>query len=282
MRDKPEMPAPPELEPNPLQPQEEKLVLPDYDNWKYQTASRSTPAIPLRTEQLMRRETTASPKEPLAKLRYLWNQDPAYKVLMIAIGTVLIASIIFISLISTTLLRNLNFFAQDSSYSQSAPTAVIPTGTVDLHPKFPTPSGGQGSGSSSQPPLQSTPILQSTASSMPTVQPSPTSNSAGTLTLQITNIPSRVMNNSVVNVSVNTNQPNVIVTLYIIYNAPPFRSYAGPRTTDDSGNATIPWNVSVFKIGNARAYVLAVARDTNGQRVQSQPVTVQIIGFIGG
>ena len=81
------------------------------------------------------------------------------------------------------------------------------------------------------------------------------------------------------NVDVNTSEANVTVTLYILYTAPPFRDSAGPRLTNDSGDASIPWSVSVYKSGGARAMVFALARDTSGQRAESEPVTVQIAGF---
>ncbi len=260
----------------PLQPQG-KLVLPAYDNGKYQTTSKRISAK--RPEQLVRHTGTPSPTHPLAKLRYFWSKDPAYKVLFIAIGTVLIAAVVFASLVSTVLLGNAGLFGQPGMYSQNAPTAVGPTGTLDLHPKFPTPAGGQGGASSSQPPPQNTPVLQNTPDNTPTTEPSPTSNQGGELTLQITSIPSRVTNGSAVPVEVNANQPNVNVQLYIVYNVEPFKAYAGSGITDANDNATITWYVSVVNFGNARAYVTAIARDSDGQRVQSQTVTVQVVGM---
>ncbi len=272
------LPQPSEQEPSsqPLQAQG-KLVLPAYDNWKYHTTSKRIPSV--RPEQLVQHNSTPSPTHPLAKLRYFWSKDPAYKALFIAIGTVLIAAVVFASLVSTVLLGSGGLFGQPAMYSQNAPTAVGPTGTLDLHPKFPTPGGGQGSTSSSQPPAASTPVLQNTPDNTPTTELSPTPDQGGELTLQITNIPSRVTNGSAVPVEVNANQPNVNVQLYIVYDVEPFKDYAGSGITDANDNATITWYVSVMNFGNARAYVTAIARDSNGQRVQSQTVTVEVVGM---
>ena len=275
------LPQPSQQQPSsqPLQAQG-KLVLPAYDNLKYRTTSKRIPAVG--PEQLARHTSTPSPTHLLAKFRYFWSKDPAYKVLFIAIGTVLIAAVVFASLVSTALLNNASLFGQPGMYSQNAPTAVGPTGTLDLHPKFPTPAGGKGSTSSSQPP-QSTPVLQNTPDNTPTTEPSPTPNQEGQLALQITTIPAQVMNGSAVSVGISANQPNVSVELYIVYNVEPFKAHAGPGITDANDNATISWYVSVVNFGNARAYVTAIARDSNGQRVQSQTVTVQVVemGFTG-
>lgn len=271
------LPQPSQQQPSsqPL-PAQGKLVLPAYDNSKYQTTGKHIPAV--RPEQLVRHTSTPSPIHPLTKLRYFWSKDPAYKVLFIAIGAVLIAAVVFASLVSTALLNNASgLFGQPGMYSQNAPIAVGPTGTLDLHPKFPTPAGGQGSTSSSQPP-QNTPVLQNTPDNTPTTEPSPTPNEGGQLTLQITTIPARVMNGSAVSVDISANQPNVTVTLSIVYNVEPFKAYAGPGTTDANGNATITWYVSAVNFGNARADVTAIAQDSNRQGVQSQTVAVQVVG----
>lgn len=263
-------------EPN---PQQEKLVLPPptWDNTS--TPGSSLHYTQVRPEHLIRR-AAMPPEDPLARLKYFWRKDPAYKVLIIAVGLVLIAGLLFLSLVTSAM--NPDFFSLKSTSSQVPPGGVTPSGTVDLRPTFAAPGGGQGSSTSSQPPAQGTPALQSTADSTPTIQSSPTPDQGGTLTVQITDIPNRVQNGSVVDVDVNTNEANVTVELYVVYNAPPFRGVAGPRMTGDGGNATIQWAVSVYKIGGARAIVVAIARDQNGQQAQSQPVSVQISGFGGG
>ena len=263
-------------EPN---PQQEKLVLPPPNGNESSTPGSSLHYTQVRPEHLIR-PAAMPPKDPLARIIYFWHKDPAYKVLIIAVGLVLIAGLLFFSLVSRAM--NPNFFKLNSTSPQTPPTAVTPSGTVDLRPAFPSPAGGQGSSTSSQPPAQSTPALQPTVDNTPTLQSSPTPGQGGTLTVQITGIPNRVQNGSVVDVGVSTNEANVTVELYVVYNAPPYRGIAGPRMTDDGGNTSIPWSVSVYKTGGARAIVVAIARDQNGQQAQSQPVSVQIAGFGGG
>jgi hypothetical protein len=268
-------------EPHPLSG---KLVLPAIPDEVYmnQRMSRPLQAFPVRPEQLIQHTTPPLPSGPFAKLRYFWGKDSAYKVLMIAIGTVLIAGLLSLSLVSASFLRNIGSFAGDNSLSQTPPKSVVPTGTVVVHPTFPPPGGGSGSGTSSQPPPQSTPVLQPTQSDNPT--PQPTSGSGnGQLTIQINGIPNHVQNNSTIPVSVTTSEPNVTVNLYVVYNAPPYRYLSSSRTTNDNGNATITWTVSVFMMGrHAQAVVYAVATDQNGQRAQTQPVSVQVVGGNGG
>jgi hypothetical protein len=262
-------------QPEAQQPKQDKLVLPAYPDDQYRdietySSSSTPPYSHIRPDQLIRQQTTPPPKQPVDRLRYYWRKDPSYKVFMIAIGMVLIAGLIFVSLVSNALLRNPKLFALDNTLSQTPPTGVVPLGTVDLRPTFPPPGGGKGTGSSSQPPSQSTPALQPT-----TVQASP--QPGGPLTVQITSIPNRVFNNSIVDVSVNTNLPNVTVDLVALYTVPPYRAVVGPVTTDGSGNATLSWSVSVYIFGSrTQASVYAVAKDQNGQRVQSQAVNVQI------
>jgi hypothetical protein len=249
------------------EPQPGKLVLPTppVDEQRMYHGGQKAQ---LRPEQLIRNRTQPAPQGAGAKLAYYWRKDPAYKVLMIAMAMVLIAGLIFVSLASAAFLGNPNIFA--SSSSQNIPRGANPTGTVDLHPGFPTPGGGNGSNQSSQPPMQSTPALQPT-----TDQQSPTA--GGTLTVQITNYPQTVTNGSRANVDVNTSEPGVSVILMIRYSQGG-RTTAGPQTTDSNGNATIPWFVFVFGQRNIQATIYAVATDQNGQRAKSQTVQVQIRG----
>jgi hypothetical protein len=251
------------------EPQPGKLVLPTPpadEQRMYHGGQKAQ----LRPEQLIRNRPQPAPKGAGARLAYYWRKDPAYKVLMIAMAMVLLAGIIFVSLASAAFLGNPNFFA--SSSSQNIPRGANPTGTVDLRPGFPTPGGGNGSNQSSQPPMQQTPALQPT-----TDQQSPTPGGGGTLTVQITNLPSPVANGSKVNVDVSTSEPGVSVLLVIHYNAQGGRTTAGPQTTDSNGNATIPWFVFVFGQRNIQATIYAVATDQNGQRAKSQTFTVQVL-----
>ena len=231
----------------------------------------------LRPEQLIQRRTQPAPKGVGARLAFYWRKDPAYKVLMIAVTMILIAGIIFVSLASAAFLGNSSFLASTSSSPQAIPKGANPTGTVDLRPTFPAPGGGSGTNQqSSQPPMQSTPALQPTN---PTGQPSPTPGGGGTLTVQFTSIPQQVMNGSYVSVGVNTSEPGVSVILVIRYSVQGGRSTAGPQTTGNDGNATIPWFVLAYGFGKkpVQAFVYAIATDQNGHQAKSQTVTVQVL-----
>ena len=76
----------------------------------------------------------------------------------------------------------------------------------------------------------------------------------------------------------NTGEPGATVELVIRYSGQGSRSTAGPQTSDSNGNATIPWFVYTFGIGqkNVQAFVYALATDPNGQTARSQTVTVQV------
>lgn len=252
-----------------------KLILPAYPDEDDRRSSSPLPAMPVQPAQLIQRKTPPLPQTPLAKLRYFWSKDPAYKVLVIAIGAVVIAGLLLLSLVSSTFLHNRTISAMDTSFSQTPPTAVVPSGTIDAHPTFPPPGGGSGSSTSSQPPAQSTTVLQPTVDSTPTA--------GGQLSVVISGIPGRVQNNSVVSVSITTSEPYVTVELIVAYNAPPYRYTSNTHTTDGGGNATINWPVNVFVFGrHSQAIVYAVAMDQSGQQVQAQPVTVQINGGVVG
>jgi len=207
----------------------------------------------------------------LPKLAWYWRKDPAYKVFMIAIAMVVVASIVLVSLVSAAL------FGHPSSgagLSQTPPAKVTPRGTVDLRPTFPKPTGGNGTGQSSQPPTQNTPVVGPTSTVQPTVTPQP----GGQLSLQITNYPGSVPNNSVVDITVSTNQPGITVYLQIRYNTFPSQARTGSRTTDANGNVTIPWSVSVFSFNrkHVQATLTAIGTDQNGQSGASSPVTIQV------
>ncbi|MDQ6644395.1 MAG: hypothetical protein M3Y76_08095 [Chloroflexota bacterium] len=267
-------------------PQQGKLVLPDHPhemspinpdqaNHLASGKNQQNTNAHLRPDQLIRQTTPPPARQPVAKLRYYWQKDPAYKVLMIAIAMIMVAGLVFVSLISNVLLRNPNFLAINST-APSLPT-VVPTGTVDPHPAFPLPSGGNGSTSSSQPPAHSTPILQPTANATPTASPPTPTPGEGSLTVTITAIPVRVSNNSTVNVGVNTSLPNVSVSLVAYYTVLPFKYTSSSTTTNGNGNASLSWSVSLLMYGHhTQAMVYAVVRDQNGQKVQSQAIAVQV------
>jgi hypothetical protein len=255
----------------PPTPSSGKLVLPDL-SYEEQRVASSQHRAQFDPNLLIRQKTPPPPKKVLPKLAWYWRKDPAYKVFMIALAMVVVASAILVTLVSASMFGHPS---SSASYSQTPPTKVVPTGTVDLHPTFPKPGGGNGTGQSSQPPTQNTPSLGPTATAtvQPTMQP------GGQLTLQITNYPGTVNNNSTVDITVSANQPGITVYLQIHYNVQPSRGFAGPGTTDANGNVTIPWTVSVFSFArkNIQATLTAIATDQNGQHVSSNPVVIQVV-----
>src|SRR5260370_42395125 len=72
---------------------------------------------------------------------------------MIAVAAVVLSGILFMALGTTSLLQGLGFLSQNVIVPQNPSAEAHITGTVDLHPTFPTPSGGNGTSKSSQPPL---------------------------------------------------------------------------------------------------------------------------------
>src|SRR5438105_4258849 len=246
--------------------------------------SKAVQKVPMPRPYFPPLASSSSLRPSLAKLRYLWRRDPAYKVMLVVMAVLLIAGLIFGILATTMLSQMSELFLRNGrivALPQQAPTGVTPQGTVDFHPTFPTPGGGQGSTDSSQPPMGSTPSLQDTPEITPTLAPTPTPiQQGGQLTIQITSIPTQVSNNSIVPVQVTTNEPDILVQLYVSYNAPPGFYASRTRVTDGNGGATLSWIVNVF-IFNKRqtvAHVVAIGQDQNGQRVSSAAFTVQVVG----
>lgn len=257
-------------------PQSGKLVLPSYpDDEERGSQQLSQPKFLVRPEHLIRQKVDQTPKKPLARLGYFWRKDPAYKVLMVATAMVLISGLVF-AFLAAAFVQNPDFWAASSGVPQKPPTSVTPAGTVDFHPTFPTPGGGSGSSTSSQPPPQQTPSLQPTPGDTPTVQP--TQGPGGNLTVQITSIPDSVSNNSLVNVTVNASEPGANVRLEVSYNVFPYQYQGKSQVADGEGNATLGWRVQVFKRGSNKvvAKVVAIATDDAGQQATSGVVTVQV------
>lgn len=258
-------------------PRSEKLVLPAPPAEEQQMYYGGQMAQ-VRPEQLIRPQSQPAPTGVKAKLAFYWHKDSAYKVLMIAMATVLVAGVVFVSLASAALLSNSNYTPQ------AIPKGTDPTGIVNPRPTFSAPGGGSGTNQqSSQPPLQPTPALQATN---PTDQQphTPTPDAGGTLDVQFTDIPQQVPNGSYVSVGVNTGEPGATVKLVIRYSGQGGSSTAGPQVSDSNGDATIPWFVFTYSFGrkNAQAYVYAVATDQNGQSSKSQTVVVQVQTRGGG
>src|SRR5947208_13080784 len=109
-------------EPN---PQQGKLVLPAPTGNEYSRPGSSLHHTHIRPEQLIR-HPARPPKDPLERLRYFWRQDSAYKVLIIAVGLVLTAGLLFVSLVSSAMVGNANFFTLNSASSQVPPARITP------------------------------------------------------------------------------------------------------------------------------------------------------------
>jgi hypothetical protein len=218
--------------------------------------------------------TMPSFSNPFLKLDYFWREDAAHKVLLLAVAAIVISGVLFMALGSASLLQGLGFTTQNTTAPQNPSAEVHPSGTVDLHPTFPTPSGGTGSTTSSQPPPSSS--FYPTPDTTSILQPTGT----GSLTVQITSIPSQVSNRSRVFVDVATSEGDVAVRLQVYYNTQPFSYNSGLRTTDSNGNASIPWRVQVNTHGSSQviATVEAVAIDQNGQQGISQVMQVMVTG----
>jgi hypothetical protein len=255
-------------------PRPGQLVLPVYPAEEQGVNIGQTPPTgPSQYAHFATTSTFTNIANPFQKLGRFWHKDAANKVLMIAVVAVVLSGILFMALGSASLLQGLGFLSQNVIVPQNPSAEARVTGTVDLHPTFPTPSGGNGTSKSSQPPPGSSSYLPPTSTdSTPTPQPTAT----GQLTVQITSIPSQVPNRSTVLVSVTTSEPQIAVKLQVYYNAPPYSYTSITRTTDGSGNVTLPWRVQVIArgIGSIVAIVQAVATDQNGQRVVSPAVKV--------
>ena len=287
-----------EQPPNQMPPN--RLVLPGADDTSFSPEQRTqfgpTPQEPLaaRPTQTYNANNPARPRlntgsmssmprvAPPGRTKTDWRKDPAYKFLFIALGVVLIASIIFIAFAGSTVASLFNQSGADTTQTNTGgPSAQ---GTLDTNPQFPTPGGNTGATATSQPvstPTTTLPTPSPTvANPTPTTQPSPTPTPNQQLTLQIVNAPGQVDNNSTVMLNITSSQPNVQVTLTITYDVPPYFKEIGPQTTDNNGNASFQWNVQVHFFGRNQgtARIVATGRNQNGQEVSSQTVTVKIVG----
>ncbi len=148
-------------------PSSGKLVLPGYSEAPH-SPNTYTQGMYTSPRHFASRNISSAPRAPLAKLKYLWQSDPAYKVLIVSVAMVLAASLVLVTLASIVL-------AQKPSGNTTALTGTNPQGPTNTRPTFPTPSGGHGSTSSSQPPQNPTPVLQNTPQAtlppQPTLQP---------------------------------------------------------------------------------------------------------------
>ncbi len=267
--DRPELPG--------QQPEQHKLVLPGFQEDTYYPGAH-TQRVYVHPDQTPPRGP-ARPGNPFAKLGYLWRCDPAYKVLMIATAMVLVAGIIFATFL-VSMFAQASATPQTSTAAQKTTAPANPTSGTDMHPTFPTPTGGQGGKGSSQPTNTGTPVLLPTLTPAPTPAMQPTQPDQGGLALQIVSIPQQVRNNTTVPVTISVGQPGVQVFLQVTYDQSP-NNMSGPKTTDDAGNVTLNWHVNAFSFKQqVVARVTAFAIDQNGQEIQSQTVSVEVVSRI--
>lgn len=251
------------------------------------SSSLANAANPIHTDRprLSSASIPAMPRvAPPGRTKTDWRRDPAYKFLFIAIGVVLLASILFVAFAGSTIS---SLFSQSGAgTTQTAPGGIPAQGTADTNPKFPTPGGNTGATPTSQPTTLPSPTATTAPNPTPTTPPSPTPTQNPQLTLQIVNAPNQVNNNSTVTITVTASQPGVQVGLTITYNTNPFLKTLGPQATDNNGNAAFSWSVQVhpFSRNQVFARLVAIARK-NGQEVTSQTVVVKIVvrgGITGG
>ncbi len=210
---------------------------------------------------------------PFEGLARLWRRDPAYKVLMIAAGMVLVAGIIF-----TIFLVSMLAQAATPTNTASTTTTTPPKTITNSQPTFPTPSGGSGNKNTSQPPKSGTPVVLPTLTPASTPTAQPTQPTQGTLNPQIVSIPQQVRSNSTVPVTISVGQSGIEVRLQVTYDQAPNTNTSGPLTTDANGNVTLNWHVTVFSLKqHVIAHVTAFATDQNGQQMQSQTVSVTVV-----
>ncbi|HCI80506.1 MAG TPA: hypothetical protein DHW02_12540 [Ktedonobacter sp.] len=221
---------------------------------------------------------------PPTRTKPNWREDPAYTFLFIALGVVLLSSILFVAFAGSTFSSLLT----QGGPSQTGSGSNVPAqGTTDTNPKFPTPGSNSGGTPINQPttalPSPTATTVIATPSPVPTTQPSPTPTPNQQLTLQIVNAPGQVNNNTTVTLNVTASQPNVQVELSITYDVAPYIKIIGPQTTDNNGNASFQWNVQVrfFGRNQGTARIVAVGSDQNGHKATSQVVTVRIVGHGG-
>jgi hypothetical protein len=256
-------------------PVSQKLILPGIHAEEPQQPGAYTQRVFVHPDQLRPQLPVAS-TNPLSKLGALWRADPAYKVLIIATSTVLIAGIIFAIFIFNTLAQ-----PATTTPKTTQPAAVVPTApkssAVNPPPTFPTPSGGQGSNQSSSQPPKSAPVVLPTltpsdANQQPT-QPPQNQN----LQLQITDAPQQVRNYSDVQITVTAGQPDVSVQLHVTFDNSLITNSVGPQQTDGNGNVTFNWHVSNVSLKrNFVARITAYANDQNGQQASSQTISVEV------
>lgn len=272
-----------------------KIVLPAQSNTPYPPAARvhhpygnSTSSFPTRPGPFKPVSPPPFARTKKGTFWTVWRSDPAYKILALALGVVLIIGIIF-AIIAGNVFASM--FRQGGT-AANGPTGPIPQSTGALNSTLPTPTVNQSSSSNTPPAMTPTPIVQPTATPFPTptpaptptVPPTPTPTPSGTFTLQITHIPATVHNYNTVPVDVVASQGGVNVKLVISYNASPGSATVGPQKTNANGDVTLYWFVMVRQDEHTpvTAQITAIAYTQDGQQVSSPTVTVQIRNFGSG
>jgi len=220
-------------------------------------------------QEIEAQETVGRPQlllhpNPTVQLSQERKNDPAYRVLFVAISVVLLSSLVCIALLASA------FY---NSTTQKIPGGETNPRQVDsVHAITPTPTP------ISSAVLTATPTATSTSTPTPTTTPVATQSPvAEALTVHITNIPNSIQNNTTVPVNVTTSEPEVNVQLSITYYADgvPFATITQPQKTDSQGNVTILWNVQASALTTS-AQITAIAQDQQDHQVTSSPVTVSI------
>lgn len=200
-------------------------------------------------------------ERPFDKLVKLWHSDPAYKVFFVALATVLVSGLVCILLISS-------MFKQSSS-SQTPIADKMTTMSASSPVNIPT--------------LMATPTPLSTPTVETTTPPAPSPPAPLQLNVEITSIPSIVVNGTTTSLAITTNEPGAEVALHVTYSNAIPTSYKGAIvTTNGNGQATLFWPVKVRpnkKSSKVTAHVTVFAQDANGQTAASQMVTVQVLAF---
>jgi len=150
----------------------------------------------------------------------------------------------------------------------SNPNAASITNTPDTSKSNPVPTTAP------------TPVATATPVPKPQSTPTPTPTASGAaLTVQITDLPSQVQNNSNQTVNVVTNTGNTTVVLNVNYSVSNDSYTSASQTTDSTGKATISWRVHSSKVpnNNVVATLIAVATDPNGQKAQSPSYQVAVV-----
>ncbi len=250
-----------------------KLILPVVPAKTYTPPFTYTQKKPIRPEQLIRQSAAPQPKNPVTRLILLWRSDPASKVLIVAVATILFSGVVGVVLAASFVSRPTASQPSATQVASAAKPTVVTTAPTSVPTATPmtvptaTPIATQASNAM---PVTAKPTAASTAATVSTTGP---------LTLQITSIPAQVQNNTTVAVTVQATRPNISVKLTGFYTATPGLFTTGSGTTDANGTVTIDWHVKVQNVGfgsnSIVARVTAVAQ-TQNRLVSSQTVTVQI------